>query len=753
VNFIGGKDMFIWPLEARIKARSIKSNIEKIDYAILSTKIELDGIVNNLSMELKGAAWRSVRSYTENIIRPLVKVYGSWQIEYTRALEIYLREAGKLPNIGFIHREVFEGYIENWEAAIDRELNRKHVNMRRISSLRWNISKYQGYIDAMERFVSNTEGIFDECKRLENIILDTKTGLSTVKFNTVEGEIYFTELSANLINSLNLESNRYDLLKGGLTYKEINELCRLGFELPELRSMYIPMKKCGEEDFFINLARKDFDKAFSKVPENTVSQMFISEYILNLSISDGDSELTRAINAMLKPVESEDPYGIVYGQYDGSNIRAVKYMGMLYTCLEYKLGLNSCIFLEEDIRNRDDYNDLVLRNERLIALTTLFGSAYDVIGEASQTKNKTLTSASVPQLSELNINSLSFNNKLKSYDYSIKYSGKMLELTGVDARPGDEIHAEISVRTNILRESSDVDSQMKLEDLEALNEEKRLLEDKFYADLLAIPLMDAVYIANPTLGLAMSSGYELGAGNIGNGLYYARESVAEYSPKNKRIANDIRVRAVQRTVSSVVDYIKNNKKLDAQIDHEKEKMAAKWFYLGGEYEVGGKRKFVLVGAYDHAKLEQIGIMNRIGVEGLFMKYQGIELPKGMSEKEKEEYKDSVIYNGEKNREDFLNKANEYSNKGSNDIKNNNDSNDIKDSEDSIDHKDSNGENKESVIKSIWYGGEDVNVLNMDKAEVEEALQDLDSAWKNTFYEDLPSLDKLLDNIDSNGVNK
>lgn len=753
MNFIGGKDMFIWPLEARIKARSIKSNIEKIDYAILSTKIELDGIVNNLSMELKGAAWRSVRSYTENIIRPLVKVYGSWQIEYTRALEIYLREAGKLPNIGFIHREVFEGYIENWEAAIDRELNRKHVNMRRISSLRWNISKYQGYIDAMERFVSNTEGIFDECKRLENIILDTKTGLSTVKFNTVEGEIYFTELSANLINSLNLESNRYDLLKGGLTYKEINELCRLGFELPELRSMYIPMKKCGEEDFFINLARKDFDKAFSKVPENTVSQMFISEYILNLSISDGDSELTRAINAMLKPVESEDPYGIVYGQYDGSNIRAVKYMGMLYTCLEYKLGLNSCIFLEEDIRNRDDYNDLVLRNERLIALTTLFGSAYDVIGEASQTKNKTLTSASVPQLSELNINSLSFNNKLKSYDYSIKYSGKMLELTGVDARPGDEIHAEISVRTNILRESSDVDSQMKLEDLEALNEEKRLLEDKFYADLLAIPLMDAVYIANPTLGLAMSSGYELGAGNIGNGLYYARESVAEYSPKNKRIANDIRVRAVQRTVSSVVDYIKNNKKLDAQIDHEKEKMAAKWFYLGGEYEVGGKRKFVLVGAYDHAKLEQIGIMNRIGVEGLFMKYQGIELPKGMSEKEKEEYKDSVIYNGEKNREDFLNKANEYSNKGSNDIKNNNDSNDIKDSEDSIDHKDSNGENKESVIKSIWYGGEDVNVLNMDKAEVEEALQDLDSAWKNTFYEDLPSLDKLLDNIDSNGVNK
>lgn len=779
MNFIGGKDMFIWPLEARIKARSIKSNIEKIDCAILSTKIVLDDIANNLSMELKGAAWRSVRRYTENIIRPLVKVYGSWQIEYTRAVEIYLREAGKLPNIGFIYREKFEEYIDKWEAAIDREFNRKHVNMRRIFRLRWNISKYRGYIDAMERFAVNTEGIFDECKRLEDIILDTKTGLSTVKFDTEAGEIYFTELSANLINSLNLESNRYDLLKGGLTYKEINELCRLGFELPELRSMYIPMKKCGEEDFFINLARKDFDKAFSKVPENTVSQMFISEYILNLSISDGDSELTRAINAMLKPVESEDPYGIVYGQYDGSNIRAVKYMGMLYTCLEYKLGLNSCIFLEEDIRNMDDYNDLVLRNERLIALATLFGSAYDVIGEASETKNKTLTSASVPQLSELNINSLSFDNKLKSYDYSIKYSGKMLELTGVDARPGDAINAEISVKTDILRESSDVDSQMKIEDLEALNEKKRLLREKFYADLIAIPLIDAIYIANPALGLFVSSVYEFGAGNFGNGIYYGREGLAEYikqeeaiadNSKIKHIGNDLRVRAVQRTVSTIVDYKKNDKELDAQIDHKKDEMAAKWFYLGGEYEVGGKRKLVLIGAYDHAKLEQIGIMNRIGVEGLFMKYKGIEITKGMDKNTIEKYKDS-LYNGKENREDFFNKLSEYSNNGSNDIQNNKDSNDIKgsndikeskeskdikyneDSNDNKGSKDSNGENEEPVIKSIWYGGEDVNVLNMDKAEVEEALQELDSAWKNTFYEDLPSLDKLLDNIDSNGVNK
>lgn len=346
----------------------------------------------------------------------------------------------------------------------------------------------------------------------------------------------------------------------------------------------------------------------------------------------------------------------------------------------------------------------------------------------------------------------------------------MLELTGVDARPGDAIDAEISVRTNILRESSDVDSQMKIEDLEALNEEKRLLKEKFYADLIAIPLIDAIYIADPALGLFVSSGYEFGAGNAGNGIYYGRESVAEYRPENKRIANDIRVKAVQRTVSSVVDYIKNDKELDAQIDHKKEEMAAKWFYLGGEYEADGKRKLVLVGAYDHAKLENIGTMNRIGLEGLLMKYKGIELIEGMDKNTIEKYKDS-LYNGKENREDFLNKLSEYSNNGSNDIQNNKDSNDIKgsndikdskeskdikyneDSNDNKGSKDSNGENKDSVIKSIWYGGEDVNVLNMDKAEVEEALQELNSIYNRTTGVDLPALDKLFDNLDSNGVDK
>ena len=58
-----------------------------------------------------------------------------------------------------------------------------------------------------------------------------------------------------------------------------------------------------------------------------------------------------------------------------------------------------------------------------------------------------------------------------------------------------------------------------------------------------------------------------------------------------------------------------------------------------------------------------------------------------------------------------------------------------------------------LLSLYGMGGEDVNVLNMDKAEVEEALQELDRACTDILDDDLPALDKLFDNLDSDGVDK
>ena len=42
---------------------------------------------------------------------------------------------------------------------------------------------------------------------------------------------------------------------------------------------------------------------------------------------------------------------------------------------------------------------------------------------------------------------------------------------------------------------------------------------------------------------------------------------------------------------------------------------------------------------------------------------------------------------------------------------------------------------------------------LDKAEVEEALQELNSIYHRTTGVELPALDKLFDNLDGNGVDK
>jgi len=42
---------------------------------------------------------------------------------------------------------------------------------------------------------------------------------------------------------------------------------------------------------------------------------------------------------------------------------------------------------------------------------------------------------------------------------------------------------------------------------------------------------------------------------------------------------------------------------------------------------------------------------------------------------------------------------------------------------------------------------------LDKAEVEEALQELNSIYHRTTGVELPALDKLFDNLDSDGVDK
>lgn len=642
--------MFIWPLEVRIKARSIKSNIDKIDCAISSTKTELDGIANDLTIEFKGAAWRSVRSYTENIIRPLVKVYGSWQIEYARAVEIYSIEASRLPNIGFIHREKFEEYIDKWEAAIDREFNRKHVNMRRISRLRWNISKYRGYIDAMERFAVNTEGIFDECKRLEDIILDTKTGLSTVKFDTEAGEIYFTELSANLINSLNLESNRYDLLKGGLTYKEINELCRLGFGLPELHSMYISMKTCGEEDFVINLARKDFDKAFLKVPQGDGTRLFLSEYFVKLNVTDGDNEFLRALNIMLKPITDykDQRYHMYQDIYTNSNARAREYIDILYSVTELLLQKNCGEILYGNVDDATVYSNIVERNNRLIGLTTLYGSIKCLIDE----RYKNLPDKTSVQLPELYISEFMYHKEHKEYSYYLNYSEQILgaNYSGNVLSPVKELKS-LYVRTDIIDDGSEVIDEMRIDEYKDIQSEKDRLKDRFVKEIIASTLLESFSPVFPLETSIINAVVEGGLGNYSDSAFYDRE-VGINVVRSMGVANENNVftkwqaGAGQRSISKYLSFLDKIKVLEEREKKLDEDTMADYFYSGGMYTVDGdESRLVVAGVYNPETNRKIRIVNDKGYSGLLNLEYGIKNPMelGGTKKERELFLNEIGY--------------------------------------------------------------------------------------------------------------
>lgn len=260
--------MYIWTDKIKSKAKKMKSKIEKIEYSINATRDELNNIDSDRSRELlSGVAWDSVRNYNAQVTMIMFRLYISWQKEYKEALEKFCIQANKLPNINYIDKELFERKIDRWEQCIEREKRRKHVRLSRIENYRFYINKYREYISSMESFAVGTEGIFDESKRLEDIILDTRDWISTVKCNTTAQGISFMGIETNLIDKLKYDLYMYDLSKCGLVSRDIKELKRLGFTLEDLDNVYISAKEYGEEALIVDLARKNFDKAFSKAPQ------------------------------------------------------------------------------------------------------------------------------------------------------------------------------------------------------------------------------------------------------------------------------------------------------------------------------------------------------------------------------------------------------------------------------------------------------------------------------------------------------
>lgn len=627
--------MYIWTNRIKTKVNNMKVNVEKLDYRIKSMKVELDRIEFVWSKALlSGNAWNSVRNYTEQIIITLLRLYVSWQIEYKEAIEEMHNKAKLLPKINYMDRELFERQIIRWQRCIEREERKKHVNARRIAMYISNINRNIRYIQSMETFAASTSGIFDESKRLESIIINTQSWVSTVRFNTEAGGIIFTGIQLEKIDDLKYELYMYDLGKCGLTDKDIKEMGRLGFSLENLDDVYIEAKKYGEESLIVNLARKNFDEAFSKVPQGSGTRVFVSEYFVRLHDIDGYKEFTRALNVILKPrLDPKDPrYHMYNDTYFESNRNAREYIDILYGGTELILQRNCAALFELNMDDKELYNELVERNAKMMGLTTLYGSIKGVIeGEHEKYKTyKGLSSPTAPQWTELYISDLIYDKDSNEYLYTLNYKEQLVgaNRSGSVLDPKMELKS-IKVSTDILSNGSDVLNRKSIDDCKALYKEKEQLKDELALDIMASVLLEKLAPEYRLLVSFANVGYESKRGY--DHTYYDQQLFANIAkssgiPDEKNIFTKWGTSAFQRSASKFLSYQEKCRQIDEKIFEKKKDTLVRLFYSGGMYCVGNEYKLVVAGIYDPETIRMIRIAEEDGVKELVQLKYGIEDP-------------------------------------------------------------------------------------------------------------------------------
>ena len=627
--------MYIWTNRIKTKVNNMKVNVEKLDYRIKSMKAELDRIELVWSKALlSGNAWDSVRNYTEQVISTLLRLYISWKIEYKEALEEMYNKAKLLPKINYMNRELFERQIIRWQHCIEREERKKHVNQRRIRMYISKIMRNRLYIQSMETFAASTSGIFDESKRLESIILNTQSWVSTVKFNTEAEGIIFTDIQLKKIDALKYELYMYDFGKCGLTDKDIKEMGRLGFSLEDLDNIYIEAKKYGEESLIVNLARKNFDEAFSKVPQGSGTRVFVSEYFVRLHDIDGYKEFTRALNVILKPtLDPEDPrYHMHKKTYFESNRKAREYIDILYSGTELILQRNCAALFEVNMDDKELYNELVERNAKMMGLTTLYGSIKGVIeGEHEKYKTyKGLSSPTGPQWTELYISDLIYDKDSNEYLYNLNYKEQLVGAnhSGSVLDPKMELKS-IKVSTDILRSGSDVLSRKTIDDCKALYKEKERLKEELALDIMASVFLESIAPKYRLVASFANVGYESERGY--DHTYYDQQLFANIAkssgiPDEKNMFTYWGTSAFQRSASKFLSYQEKCRQIDEKIFEKKKDTLVRLFYSGGTYCVGNDYKLVVAGIYDPGTIRTIRIAEEDGLKELLRMKYGIEDP-------------------------------------------------------------------------------------------------------------------------------
>jgi hypothetical protein len=361
-------------------------------------------------------------------------------------------------------------------------------------------------------------------------------------------------------------SGSYDALSTEMTDNEINEMKRLGFSPQELSDTYTSLKECNEEEFIIELANKNFDKVFLKIPKEKTTKEFIAEYILRLSMEDESDNLEELLNSMIKPVENPSSYPVYQGIYTLSSKRAREYINILYSETTELLQKNSDVLLYGDVGDENNYNYLVRRSNNLLGLATLFGGIKYLIDDVY----KDLPDKSYIQFTQLYISKLYYDTHLNESYYHLNYEKQMVGANniGVVLSPKKESYSEV-ITTDIFRRRGNIDLEIFLE-----NYKKEKNSNENILNVAAFKFADLMK-------------------NMANG---------------------------------VVDYLYSYKKEDRIMSEINQSILTQNYYCGGTFSVDNYRCVVVAGLFDPDTIKRIRMVNESGFKELLRVECGIENP-------------------------------------------------------------------------------------------------------------------------------
>ena len=233
--------IIIYSSRIREKTNAMDRELQKLKDVAEAARKDMLQVEENKNY-LQGKAWNSVRSYIEDVQKPLSGTYQLWIEEQMAGNRLYSRCTGILP-LDPLHEDKINHEIENYHGKIEQEQSKKYPSQSRIDHYRREIERRQGWLRRMGDFISRTSHAYDRAEELQALIDRADTELKKVSYNPVNMELNYAGVDRKWLQEIRETSAKRELLKEGISEGEIAKLHAQGYTYQEIKDFNTAMKK------------------------------------------------------------------------------------------------------------------------------------------------------------------------------------------------------------------------------------------------------------------------------------------------------------------------------------------------------------------------------------------------------------------------------------------------------------------------------------------------------------------------------